>query len=165
MRSTADVVCRSVPLYDDGMNKAFMKEPEAGDARCPRCNSTGLSVGPETLREYVPAELLPSLTESAYFCPFERCDVAYFDLFERAIEHSRLLRPVYPKDPSAPVCGCFGLTEDDIREDIDEGVVTRVRSVVDRSKTPAAQCFKLSPSGHCCVPEVQRCYMRLRGGK
>jgi bacterioferritin-associated ferredoxin len=147
------------------MNKAFVKEPELGDGRCPRCNAPGLPVGPETLREFVPAELLSQITESAYFCPFERCDVAYFDLFERTIEQARLIRPVYPKDPAAPICGCFGLTESDIREDIDEGSVTRVRSIIDRSKTPAAQCVKLSPTGRCCVPEVQRCYMRLRGEK
>lgn len=145
------------------MNKAFTKEPELGDGRCPRCNSPGLPVGPETLQEFVPADLLSQITASAYFCPFERCAVAYFDLFERAIEHTRLLRPIYPKDPAAPICGCFGLTESDIREDIDEGGVKRVRSIVDRSKTPEAHCARLSPTGRCCVPEVQRCYMQLRG--
>ena len=36
-----------------------------------------------------------------------------------------LNKPVYPKNPDAPICACFGLTRQDIEQDVSEGVVTR----------------------------------------
>lgn len=149
--------------YDESMNKAFLKEPEQGDARCPQCHAPGVAVDPGTLPLFVPAAALSRISESAWYCPAERCPVAYFDLFERSVPASELLRPVYPKMPDAPLCGCFGLTEDDIRQDLDEGTVQRVRTVIERSRGPEARCAVNSPTGHSCVSEVQRCYMRLRG--
>ena len=44
--------------------------------------------------------------------------MAYFDAFERAILSADLTKPVYPKDPDAPICACFGLTRRDIEQDV-----------------------------------------------
>ena len=66
------------------MNKAFIKEPEQDrDALCPRCGSIGLQVSEATLAAQAKAEKAMELGEVAFFCPFARCEVAYFDLFER----------------------------------------------------------------------------------
>ncbi len=147
------------------MNKAFIKEPEeTGAAHCPRCGSLGVPVGNETLSAQLAAEDRRNLPETAFFCPFARCEVVYFDQFERTVTAERLPQPVYPKDPDAPICACFGFTCEEIEADVSEGGATRVRELLAKSKSPAARCTVLAPSGQCCMPEVQRYFMRLRGG-
>ncbi|MGQ0636141.1 MAG: hypothetical protein ACT4QC_16130 [Planctomycetaceae bacterium] len=144
------------------MNKAFTKEPDALDARCPKCGSTGAAVYRETLESHLAPETLAQFTDSAFFCPFARCAVVYFDLFDRVIEESAVTTPVYPKNPQAPLCACFGLTCDDVDRDLAEGTVARTRACVERAKSPAARCAVASPSGQSCVAEVQRYYMKRR---
>ena len=66
------------------MNKAFVREPdETGERKCPRCGSLGVTVHAETLVANLAPEALRGLSESAFFCPFPRCEVAYFDAFDR----------------------------------------------------------------------------------
>ena len=108
------------------------------------------------------AKAATNLAESAFFCPFARCHVVYFDMFERRITTDEVLHGVYPKDPQAPICGCFGLTTEDVEADIREGAPMRVRQVVARAKSDEARCRTMSPSGQSCVAEVQRYYMKLR---
>jgi len=145
------------------MNKAFVREPdETGAKRCPRCDAPGLPVGEATLSAQLGDEARQLLAEAGYFCPYPRCEVAYFDAFDRVVPVERLERSVYPKDPTAPLCACFGLTTDDVEQDVREGVVTRVRAIVEKARSPEARCAELSASGQCCVGEVQRYYMRFR---
>ncbi len=144
------------------MNKAFVKEHDSTEGRCPRCGSAGAVVFQETLRAHLPPAALQHLTDSAFFCAQPRCSVVYFDLFDRVVEESQVQTPVYPKNPAAPLCACFGLTRDDVEEDIREGAVTRTRACVEKAKSPEARCAVASPSGQSCVAEVQRYYMKLR---
>ena len=144
------------------MNKAFVKEPEEHGDRCPRCGSRGEIVYQATLKAHLAAEDAARFSDSAYFCPLESCDVAYFDRFERSVLIDQLLRPVYPKDPMAPICPCFGLTCDDIEQDIEDGVVTRVRAHREQAMSDAARCTIHAPDGQSCIPAVQRYYMRHR---
>ncbi len=145
------------------MNKAFVREPEdTGQRHCPRCGSLGTPATAAAVREHLLPEAQGSLSETSWFCPFPRCLVAYFDTFERVVTVDQLRCPVWPKDSDAPLCSCFGLTRDDVEQDIREGVVTRVRGVVERAKSPEARCQTLAPAGHSCVAEVQRYYMKLR---
>lgn len=145
------------------MNKAFVREPEPGtEERCPICGSNGSAVTEETLREHLRPDAIQLIAASGYVCLFPACDVVYFDQFGRTVGREQVRRPVYPKDRDAPICGCFGLTEDDIAQDIREGVVTRTKSVVLRARTEEARCAVLAADGQCCVPLVQRCYMRMK---
>lgn len=145
------------------MNKAFVKEPEdTGQSHCPQCGSLGVPVREETLATFLDDAARRDLAETAFFCPFARCDVAYFDIFERTVRADLVRRPIYPKDPEAPICGCFGLTTADIDQDLQEGGVTRVKALLAKAKTSAAHCQTQAPSGQCCVPEVQRYYMRRK---
>lgn len=146
------------------MNKAFMREPDSATEHCPRCGSLGEPVGRETLDAQLKPELRRELSEFAAFCPFPQCEVAYFDQFERVILAADLGRPIYPKDPNAPLCSCFGLTADDVDQDIDEGVVTRTKALIQKAQSAAARCSELAPNGRSCVTEVQRYYMKRRGG-
>jgi hypothetical protein len=148
------------------MNKAFVREPDdTGQAYCPRCRSLGVAVQETTLVAHLRPDALEELADTAWFCPFPTCQVAYFDVFERAVTVDALVKPVYPKDPTAPICPCFGFTTDEIDQDIAEGSVQRTRTLVEQAKSAAAHCSTASPSGQCCVAEVQRYYMKHRGGE
>jgi hypothetical protein len=147
------------------MNKAFVREPDdTGQRHCPRCQSLSVTLRRETYLEHLQPEAAERLADVAYFCPFPSCDVVYFDDYERLALVSELKHPVYPKDLDAPMCACFGLTRDDIEDEVRAGSVQRIREVVLKAKTPEAHCHTASPSGQPCVGEVQRYYMKLRGG-
>jgi hypothetical protein len=150
------------------MNKAFVREPEdTGQRHCPRCGSLGAPATADAVREHLEPTALANLSETAWFCPFARCEVVYFDTFERVTTVGQLRYPVWPKDADAPLCSCFGLTRDDVEQDIRDGGVVRTRTTIDKAKTAEARCHRLSPDGHSCVAEVQRYYMKCRqaGGK
>jgi hypothetical protein len=146
------------------MNKAFVREPDVTDVRCPRCDAVGVSVVRAAFETHVPAPSRRAIAASTYFCPTSTCPVAYFDAFEAVVETGDLTRGVYPKDPEAPVCACFGLTIDDVEADVAEGTPRRIRELLDKSKSPEARCEELSATGRSCIPDVQRCYFKLRGG-
>ena len=144
------------------MNKAFIREAEApSQGHCPQCQSLGQPVPSATLRERLGAELGRGMSEAGYFCAYPRCEVAYFDLYGRVVLAESLGHPIYPKDPRAPVCPCFGLTLEDIEADVREGSPRRVRQLLADSRTPRARCGALSATGRCCVAEVQRLYLKL----
>lgn len=147
------------------MNKAFLKEPdETGDAQCPRCGARGMGVGRETVEHHVAGEMARAVSATAFFCPTGSCAVAYFDMFGRTIEVTDLKAPVYPKDLEAPMCACFGLTRDDVEADARDVTPTRLRALVEKTKSPEARCAVLAANGQCCLPELKRYYMKLRGG-
>jgi hypothetical protein len=145
------------------MNKAFVREADSDDVRCPRCGSMGEAVDEATVRALVKPEVADRLAQSASYCVLPVCEVVYFDAFERVVTIDELMHPVYPKDPDAPICPCFGATTEMIEEDLAEGGVQRTRKLVEQSKSPAAQCLTHSVNGKSCAAEVQRYYMKRRG--
>jgi hypothetical protein len=147
------------------VNKAFVREPDQTADYCPRCGSKGEPVGSETIQAHLPIGRTPSVADPANFCPSPQCDVVYFDVFERVILTGDLSRPVYPKDVDAPVCPCFGLTRRDIEADVRQGVVTRVRAILEKSKSPEARCAQTAANGRSCAAYVQKYYMQCRGGQ
>ena len=146
------------------MNKAFVRESDSTDVLCPRCGAVGTGTLRVAFENHVPAEARRALAASTYFCPTPTCAVAYFDAFEAVVTAGALLHPVYPKDPTAALCACFGLTMEDVEADVDDGTPRRIRELLVKSKSAAARCEELSPTGRSCIPEVQRCYFKLRGG-
>jgi hypothetical protein len=141
------------------MNKAFLREPDQTVDYCPRCGSQGQPVDGETLQTHLTAEQRGRIAEPANFCPSPGCEVAYFDCFERLVLASDLARPVYPKDLDAPICSCFGLTRADIELDIEEGAPTRTKAILEKAKSPSAQCRKMAANGRSCVAYVQKYYL------
>jgi len=146
------------------MNKAFVREPDHTADYCPRCGSKGEPVGGTTLKTHLTDVQLGRITDPANFCPSPQCPVAYFDGFERVVLAADLQRPVYPKDPNAPICACFGLTRTEIEQDVREGVVTRIKAVLEKAKSPAARCTQLAANGRPCLASVQKYYMQCRAG-
>jgi hypothetical protein len=147
------------------MNKAFVREAEFdGRAYCPRCGSQGTAVGSATLDALVQPTARLRLQDSAYYCGFSRCDVAYFSLLESVVLVEELTVSRYPYDLDAPICPCFGFTYDEIVADVSDGVPTRIRGLLVKSQSPDAQCQTKTLDGQCCMAEVQKLYMRLRQG-
>lgn len=147
------------------MNKAFVRESDSTDVLCPRCGAVGIDALGSAVTSHVPADARRSLSATAYFCPAPTCPVAYFDAFEAQVPVEALLQPVFPKDPEAPLCACFGLMRDDVEADVAEGTPRRIRELLAKSKSPAARCETASPSGRTCLPDVQRYYFRLKEGR
>lgn len=146
------------------MNKAFIKEQEEAVQHCPLCGSLGQPVVRATIEHWLQPDAWPLIGDRPLFCPFPTCAVAYFDPFARFVRVEHLVRPAWPKDPAAPMCGCFGLTCEDIEADIDEGGVTRLKEHNGKARSPEARCQTLSPSGQPCLTDVQRYYFKRRGG-
>lgn len=143
------------------MNKAFVREPDDTlDARCPQCQVIGTGVSQDTLRAHLDHDRIGWLSDTAYFCANPRCAVGYYDAMGQTIarEHVRIL--CYPKNPRGPICSCFGLTPDAVEADAKAGRPEGVRALIARSKTAAANCAVKAASGACCVPEVQKLYLK-----
>lgn len=147
------------------MNKAFVREPDPVGDCCPRCGSLGQPVGREVLQRFLPEDKMALLAEPASFCPAPRCKVAYFDAVGSFVATPDLKRPVYPKDPTAPICECFGLTREDIEQDVREGVVTRVRAILQKAESAEARCSHMAANGCSCAAHVQKYYMQCRSAK
>ena len=144
------------------MNKAFVREPDQIADFCPRCGTKGEPVEAKALAHYLTEEQQGRLTDPANFCSSPQCPVAYFDGFERIVLAVDLRKPVYPKDPTAPLCACFGVTRQDIEQDVDEGVVTRTKAAVERAKSPLARCAQTAANGRPCVAHLQKYYLECR---
>lgn len=145
------------------MNKAFVREPEDdGRGFCPYCGSLGTPVEAGPLDTHIRPESRAKMREAAWFCGFPRCDVAYFNQFDAVVLIDELKAPVYPKQPSAPICACFGFSYDDVEADVRSGEPTRIRALLAKSKSPDARCHTLAADGRCCVGAVQELYMKLR---
>jgi hypothetical protein len=145
------------------MNKAFVREPDDdGRAFCPKCGSLGVPVMGGPLDTHVRPEARAKMLHDAWFCNFPRCDVAYFNQFEGIVTIDELNRSVYPKDPDAPICACFGFTYDEVAADVEEGTPRRIRELLAKSKSPEAKCTTLAADGRCCIGAVQELFMKLR---
>lgn len=144
------------------MNKAFIREPDEIASRCPKCQSIGQPVGPQTLNAQLPAAVRQKLAESASFCPDERCDVVYFDDFSGVVTREVFDHPISIKDLAAPLCSCFGLTRDEIEDDVAEGGVARTKAAVLKAQSGDARCTTLAPNGRSCVADIQSYFFKCK---
>lgn len=143
------------------MNKAFVREPdEPADLHCPRCGALGQAVSGATIAAQLRAQVNSPLGSSACFCATPSCEVAYFDHSQSTILIEQLRLPIYPKDPDAPICACFGLKAKDVVADARLGNPAGVRMLLERSVTQREKCVTKAADGRCCVDAVQRLYLR-----
>ena len=144
------------------MNKAFVKET-VPDPCCPPghgCGGPGTEVPAATLQAQLDEAQAGRFSQTAYFCPNPVCPVVYFDNWGTWVGSDQLASVPYPKNPSAPVCGCFGMTEQEIRTDAASGNRQRIRELLERSRGPDADCVRRSPAGRACEAEVRRLFMK-----
>ncbi|MEO1997871.1 MAG: hypothetical protein ABGZ17_21635 [Planctomycetaceae bacterium] len=146
------------------MNKAFVREPETGGRTyCPRCGTLGVPVTSGPLDTHIQSASRSHMHDAAWFCGFARCEVAYFNQFETVVTVDELRAPVFPKRPAAPLCACFGFGTEDVEADVREGTPTRIRQLLARSQSSEARCQTLAADGQCCMREVQKLFLKLRG--
>lgn len=148
------------------MNKAFIREADEGASRCPRCGGVGTDVGRETLDAQLPGDVRRTLAETGWFCADQQCPVVYFDDFGGVVSREAFPRPIAGKDLDAPLCSCFGLTREDVEQDVAEGSVERTRAAVLRAQSAEARCATQAPNGRSCLSAVQGFYLKCqqRGG-
>lgn len=143
------------------MNKAFVREPdEPDDLHCPRCGALGNAVSAVTITAQLQPDIKSPLGSSACFCSTPTCEVAYFDGSGTTIFAAQLRRAIYPKDPDAPICACFGLKADDVIADASIGNAAGVRLLLERSVTQREKCVTTAADGRCCVDAVQKLYLQ-----
>ncbi len=145
------------------MNKAFVREPEPVEPRCPTldgCEGIGVPVSRTTLLAQLPQEIAQRLSESSYYCPNPNCRVAYFDVWGVSVSQTSLRTSTYPKNPTAPVCSCFGITAQEILEEALAGRKERVRELLAKAESTEARCETESPSGASCVVEIRRLFLK-----
>ena len=145
------------------MSKAFTRDPEPEEPRCPPpagCGASGMPVGKKTLLAQLPESLARAFSESAYYCPNPRCNVAYFDAWGTQAPANAIRRTSYPKTPTAPLCSCFGITAEQIREEAKAGRKDLIRDLVARAASDEARCETEAPSGISCVVEARRIFLK-----
>ena len=140
------------------MSRAFMKESEPGEPRCPACKGIGIPVGAPTLEAQLPAEFRAKLVGAACWCESAECRTAYFDAWGTAVGVDRLRSIPHPKDPEGPICFCFGLSAAQITADARDGRKERVKDLKERAEGPEARCTERCPDGRPCLPRVMRLF-------
>ena len=95
------------------------------------------------------------LDRNFWFCPTKDCDIVYFNN-RRGIYFVKdeVNVPVFHKedDPSRPVCYCFNVTEQMIRDEIfKKGCCDSLEDIAEYTKAGTGRwCPITNPSGKCC---------------
>lgn len=142
------------------MNKAFVREPDEPDPRCPGCGLLGEPVTRATLDANLPPQAARVLSDTACFCANPRCVIAYFDAAGQSQEIGLLRQRVYPKDPAGPICPCTQTSAAQIEADARSGDRTRIRQLLALGQSPDAACARLNPAGRPCAAELQQHFLK-----
>lgn len=148
------------------MSRAFVKEAEEHDPRCPApdgCGGIGQPVADTTLVAQLGAEAAAHFHAQAFYCPDPHCPVAYFDGFGTRVPSTALKTHAWPKHAGAPVCACFGVTAEQIEEWAHSGDKAKMRELLARVEGPEARCAVRAPDGRSCEPELRRVFLKALG--
>lgn len=121
-------------------------------------------MGQATLLAQLPEAAAAVFAESAFYCAYPGCAIAYFDRLLQTAPAALLRRPAYPKSPGAPLCACTGLTSADLEQDFRAGTTARIKDLIARAEADPGRCVLESPDGRPCVAEARKLWMRLREG-
>lgn len=124
---------------------------------CPRCGHAGREIERITLKALLKPEALARLgPEEHHFCATSECPVVYFQNVQ-VFRTGDVLVPVFHKEVEGArtVCYCFGITEDQIHQDIDTSgsspSVERIKALVQAGR---CACEVRNPQGTCCLGNV-----------
>ncbi len=133
--------------------------PEKMTKTCPECGIEGKIVGIKTLRNLITGGGVID-SENYRFCATSDCPVVYYDSNgSTTFRKEDLIVRVGLKEtvPPIPVCYCFEITEENIREEIygtgNSTVYQRIRAEVEAGR---CACEIKNPSGRCCLPFVKK---------
>ena len=96
-----------------------------------------------------------------YFCAAPGCDVVYFPLNPAAPSFRRadlqVEVGVKKLDDPIPLCYCFGVTREDIRNEVRQsGKSSAAERITAEVKADKCACEVKNPSGKCCMGDVTR---------
>jgi len=140
------------------MSRAFMREPDAEEPRCPVCASSGEVVSSRTLDVHVPPPLRSELGSAAYYCASPGCPTIYYSPWGFQIRIGQLANVHFPKDPDGLICPCFGFRAADVVSDARDGRKDRVRDLLERARGSEARCWERCLDGRSCVPQIMRLF-------
>ena len=145
------------------MSRAFVKEEETQDPRCPvppGCGGAGVPVSQLTLAARLRPDAAARFSGAAFFCPVPTCEVAYFDAGGERATRAELVAPVFPKSRGAPLCACFGVTQEQLEELGRRGDKAGMREFLERTASAQARCEQSAADGRCCATEARRVFLR-----
>jgi hypothetical protein len=149
------------------VSRAFVKEAEDPDPRCPAppgCDGVGVPVTRVTLVARLGESRAAAFHEPAFYCPDAACPVAYFDAFRGHASRDELLAKAYPKHEGAPLCACFGVARETIEDYGRRGDKAAMRTFLERVGSSDARCALLAVDGKSCATEARRTFMRALEG-
>ncbi len=140
---------------------------------CSRCQTEARTVSHETLYHQLKPFFARDVdSETSYgVCRDRECSVLYFSGDHEQIWSTSDCRitvgfkqPV--DEPPHPVCYCFGYTEENIAEEIEEtGESTVVEWITERVQADECACAYENPTGRCCLREVKNAVDKGRNEK
>ena len=134
------------------MNKAFVREPEQTADYCPRCGSKGQPVGQGNRSGPSAGRRDTNGRRSGQLLPVSAVRRGLLRLLRAGRADGGPLPAGLSRDPDAPICACFGLTRRDIERDVSEGVVARVRAIVEKAQSPEARSAEWRPTANPASP-------------
>ena len=128
---------------------------------CPVSGTRSKQVDSLTVRSLVRQMPLGMPPTQYYFCAAPGCDVVYFPFDPQAPTFHRndlwVRVGVKETEDPIPVCYCFGITRQDIQDEIQSmgksTVAERIKSEVQAGN---CACEVKNPSGKCCLGDVGR---------
>jgi len=136
-----------------------------GPAKCPECGELGKTVQRITLGALVKPEKRPEIPSGKEFCfcREERCDVVYFLPDKILFRKADLSVRVGVKDPTAPVCYCFGWTPGKILAEIQNtGKSTVIDQIKAQVRAVNCYCEVTNPQGFCCLGDVSKALQEIQ---
>ena len=135
--------------------------------RCKRCGEKGRRVLRETMESLLKPEALERLAHVPYdFDRTPECEVVYFsNEAESYFYKEDLTVRVGLKEREAPIplCYCFGHTAESVRDEIlASGRSMVAERIAAEVRAGNCACEIKSPSGRCCLGEVNRAVQRIQ---
>ena len=127
---------------------------------CPRCGRTGWPVQIVTLKSLLTPAAMRRLDvhEAYHFCRVAACPVVYFS-GDHIFTKDEVTVRVFQKesDDPLPVCYCFGITKQQVADEIERtGQSTAVQLVSRYVKDGKCACELRNPQGRCCLGNLAR---------
>jgi hypothetical protein len=144
----------------------YPAEEEHKTDRCSSCNGQGRPVSRKTVLLMLKPELLERAMQGNYsFCSARDCSIVYFNdtgSQRFTVDHVRIRVGLKVNDDPIPLCYCFGLDENHIRDEIERTGNTNIPDKVSGLiREGLCACEARNPAGVCCLGEVNRATKRF----
>lgn len=138
---------------------------ETAQNACGVCGGIGRVVARQTVVHHVKSEKLSRVQSKEYkFCSSPNCLVVYYSVSGEVfrVDDVRELVTIKASGDARPLCYCFGFTEGDVRQEIDQkGESSVPKQVSQFIKEKLCICEIRNPAGACCLGEINKTVKRL----